>query len=148
MFSTLRREFRAGGRPYRLAQAREVIGQVARLDDARAHVRLVADVGNTRQRSINGGVTLTGLGAAASGIGLVLNVMVPVALIPTALGLASGWALVRRRISQLEQVHVALEQVLDRLEHGDIVLPSDRPSGPRPSAFVRIAEEIRRSLGT
>ena len=42
-------------------------------------------------------------------------------------------------------MQVALEQVLDRLERGEI-RPRQQLAGPRASAFVRIASEIRKSV--
>jgi hypothetical protein len=44
-----------------------------------------------------------------------------------------------------ERVQVALEQVLDRLERGEI-RPEHALPGPRASAFVRIADEIRKQF--
>ncbi len=72
--------------------------------------------------------------------------MLPVALIPVGLGLLTGFAVARRRRATLERVHVSLEQVLDRLEHGEIEV-QPRVEGPRPSAFVRIAEELKKTFG-
>ncbi len=146
VFSSLKREFSFSGRAYRLAKAKEVAGQVARLDEDRCHVQLVADLSNTRRTHLTGGATLGGAGAIATAIGLTLGVAAPVALIPLGLGLLVGYSVARRRRAQLERVHVALEQVLDRLEHGEIEV---QPKGVkhRPSALARIADEIKKSLG-
>jgi hypothetical protein len=146
VFSSIRREFKVGGRPYRLARAKEVVGQVTRLEEGRAHVRLLADLSNTRQSHLAAATTLAGVGAVASAIGLVLSVALPVALIPVGLGAVLGTMVARRRMGQVERVQVALEQVIDRLEHGEVRAP-EGPRGPRSSAFGRIADEIKKSLG-
>ncbi|MBE0595293.1 MAG: hypothetical protein IH616_23130, partial [Gemmatimonadales bacterium] len=54
-------------------------------------------------------------------------------------------ALARRRLSQVEQMQVSLEQVLDRLEHGEV--RPDGSGGRGLGAVERIARELRRSLG-
>jgi hypothetical protein len=145
IFSSLKRDLRVGGRPYRLARAREIAGQVTALDEDRSHVHMVADLSNTRRSYIGGGATLTASGAAATTVGLALGVMLPVALLPAGIGLIAGTALVRRRLSQVEEVHVSLEQVLDRLEHGEVQPPNeDAVAG---GMLERITGELRRGLG-
>lgn len=68
------------------------------------------------------------------------------ALLPVVLGSLLGFVAARRRRSQLERVQVAMEQVIDRLEHGEIGA-KPKLHAPRPSAFMRIADEIKKSLG-
>ncbi len=145
MFSSIKRELRVGGRAYRLAQAREIVGQVSPLDGGRCHVQLLADLANTRRSRLTGATTLAGSGAVATTIGLALGVMVPVALLPAGIGLVAGTALARKRMGQVEQMQVSLEQVLDRLEHGEI--SADRPGADRGGTIERLASEIRRNLG-
>jgi hypothetical protein len=145
MFSSIKRELKVGGRAYRLAQAREIVGQVWPLDGGRCHVQLLADLANTRRSRLSGATTLAGSGAVATTIGLALGVMVPVALLPAGIGLVAGAALARKRMGQVEQVQVSLEQVLDRLEHGEI--SADRPGADRGGTIERLASEIRRNLG-
>jgi len=147
MFSSVRRSLQIGGRSYELSRAKEIVGQVVPLEEGRCHVRLMADLSNTRSSHLVGGASLAGAGAVATAVGVTLNVMLPVALIPTALGGLLGFFAARQRRSQLERVQVALEQVLDRLEHGEIDT-TPKLQGPRPSAFVRIADEIRKTFGS
>jgi hypothetical protein len=142
-FSTIKRDLQIGGRPYALAKAREVSVQVAPLDERRSHVRLVADLANTRRGHLTTGVTLLGSGAAATAVGIVLGVALPVAVAPTILGALVGLVAVRNRRTRLERVQVGMEQVLDRLEHREIQVPAAAPGG----ALGRIADEIRRNLG-
>jgi len=146
MFSSLKREFKVGGRPYRLARSMEIVGQVAPLEQGRSHVRLLADMSNTRKSHLAGAVTMAGAGGIATAIGITLGVALPVTLIPLALGLLTGFAVARRRRGQVEQVQTAMEQVLDRLEHGEISPPPEEDRS-KPSTLERIAGEIRRNLG-
>jgi hypothetical protein len=146
MFSSLKREFKVGGRPYRLARSKEIVAQIAPLEEGRSHVRLLADLSNTRQSHLLGAATMLGAGGITTAIGVTLGVALPVALIPLGLGLMTGFAIARRRRGQVEEVHTALEQVLDRLEHGEISPPRES-NGGQASTFERIAGEIRKNLG-
>jgi hypothetical protein len=146
VLSSIKRELKLGGKSYQLSRAKEIVGQVVQLDQGRAHVRLVADLSNTRRSHLRSAATLAGAGAIASFIGVVLGVMLPVALAPVGLGLLTGLVVARRRRGTIERVQVNLEQVLDRLEHGEIET-QPRVEGPRQSAFVRIADEIRKTFG-
>ena len=145
MFSSIRREFKVGGRAYRLARAREIVGQVSPLDEGRCHVQLLADLSNSRRSHLGGAATLAGSGAIATTIGLTLGVMLPVAVLPVGVGLIAGMALARKRLTQVEQMHVSLEQVLDRLEHGEIDTTAGRLKAG--GTIERLAGEIRRNLG-
>lgn len=144
--ASLKRSLGAGGRQYLLARAREVTTQVIAVDDVRCHVRLVADLSNTRRERLNGAAVLAVLGAGATAVGFVLGVAELVAAAPAALGLVAGIGVARGRYGEVERVHVAAEQVLDRLEHGEIRLPR-RLEGPRENAIARMAEEFRRTFG-
>lgn len=116
------------------------------MEDGRAHVQLLADLSNTRRSHLTGAATLGGLGVLGTAVGLTLGVALPVALIPIGLGALLATMVARRRYSQVERVHVALEQVLDRLEHEEVKLPGGSDS-QRMGALERITSEIRRGLG-
>jgi Flp pilus assembly protein TadB len=122
------------------------VGQVVQLEEGRAHVRLVADLSNTRRAHLSSAAIVAGVGGIASFVGVTLGVMLPVALLPIGLGLLIGFAHARGRRRTMERTQVSLEQVLDRLEHGEIET-QPRVEGPRQSAFVRIADEIRKTFG-
>jgi hypothetical protein len=141
-FASLKRGFGIGGRDYRLAEAREVVGQVTEVAPDRSHVRLVADLANTQGAYLAGAGVLVLAGAATTGVLLVLGFAALVAVLPAPAAAVGGLALARSRSSSLERVQTALEQVLDRLEHGEIRMKSadDNP-------LARIAREIRRQLG-
>jgi hypothetical protein len=145
--ASLRRALSMGGRGYALTRAREVVGQVTALDQGRCHVRLLADLSNTRRERVGWATGLVSAGAASGAIGVVLGIAAPVAIAPLVVAGGIGWIVARSRLQEIERVHVALEQVLDRLEHGEP--DAERQvGGPRPSAFIRIADElIRKGLG-
>ncbi|MDH5196175.1 MAG: hypothetical protein OEY20_02850 [Gemmatimonadota bacterium] len=143
--ASLKRSFRVGGRNYQLAQAREVAAQASAVDTQRAYVRLAADVGNTRGRRIGGAAALAALGAAAAGLMLAFGVAPLVAILALPAASLGALGVARRHQREAAQVQVALEQVLDRLEHGEIQIPSKTPKGP-PPALEWIAGEIRRTL--
>lgn len=85
-------------------------------------------------------------GVAGSTAMIVVGFLLPVAVLP-AVAFAAAAVPVARSLHRrdAEQVGTALEQVLDRLEHGEI--KADRLlTGPRPSAFVRMADEIKKTL--
>ncbi len=145
VFASLKRSFEFGGRPYRLARTNQVAGRVTRIDAGHCHVRLLGDLSNARASNVRRGVGLAAAGVIFTGLGLIIGAYLPVALIPAALGVLAGFAVARARRSRLERVQVALEQILDRLEHGDIQPAAEVP-GPRASTFVRIAEEIKKTF--
>jgi len=59
----------------------------------------------------------------------------------------TGVLVARGRLREVERVRVTLEQILDRLEHGEVEA-QQQIRGPRQSAFVRIADELlKKALG-
>jgi hypothetical protein len=55
-------------------------------------------------------------------------------------------AAARSHVRENEKIQVALEQVLDRLERGEIRAEHRLP-GPKPHPLGRIADELRRTFG-
>jgi len=148
-FASIQRALGTKGKAYALARAAEVAGQVTQLEPGFCHVQLVANVQNLRRaRLIGAGVLATAAGAAAA-----LGAVVPIALISPILfvggaGLGIAAILVaRRHRAQNERIQVGLEQVLDRLERGEI-RPEHALPGPRGNPLVRIAEELRKAFDT
>ncbi len=146
MFASLRRSLRLSGRKYMLARAREMSGGVTELEPGTCHVRLTADLSNTRRNYAAGAVTLAGGSATMTTIGLVLGVALPVALLPLPVGLLLSYIAARARRPELESVQVAMEQILDRLERGEI--RPDTATGASDNPLRRIAEEIRKNIKT
>jgi hypothetical protein len=110
-FSSMRRDFNLGGRGYALARAVEVGATVVAVDAGRVLVRLDADLVVPRKRTVTGTAITASLGATA-GAGIVGGVV--------ALGgMAAAAGVARSHRKLVQRVQLALEQVLDRLEHGD-----------------------------
>lgn len=143
--ASIQRALGARGRTFALTRCDEVAGQVTQLEPGFCHVRLTADIRTQRAGRIGGTVAVTALGAAGAAVALTLGFALPLALIPAAAAGLIGVPVARLHPRQNERVVVALDQVLDRLEHGEI-RAEHLISGPRPSAFVRIADEIKRTL--
>jgi len=121
LFDALRRGLNVGGRDYVLSRAHEVSATVVPVDGERSLVRLDADLGTHRSSVAGQGATLVGLGAASSGIAVVLGVLVPVAVVPAIAAGAIGYYQARARHARaLARTQLALEQVLDRLERGEL----------------------------
>ena len=142
LFGKLRRTVNVSGRGYYLMDAGQVSATVLPVDGSRVVVRLDADIHASRSRRVGMGAFLAAMGAAASGvIGLGLIVAhIPLfiaagsAVLPFAGSTVAAYKLARTHRTVLASVQLALEQVLDRLEHGEF----ERPGGllgaisPRP----------------
>jgi hypothetical protein len=130
-FDAVRRGLNVGGRGYMLTRAHDVSATVVPVDAERVLVRLDADFGSHRSAVAGQGATLIGLGALSSGAAALLGVILPVAVVPAVAASAIGYVQARRRHARtLSRAQLALEQVLDRLERGEL---------PRPSLLGAIA---------
>lgn len=117
----IKRAFKPGGRDFALANAFEVAATVIAIDDLRSHVVLDGDFRSRRTRvsmQVAGGV---GLGGVLSGALMFTALPVIVAAAPvvaiSALGVFGGRQLQARVVSRAQ---LALEQLLDRLERGEL----------------------------
>ena len=143
-FASIQRALGAGtkGRRFALAGAAEVTGQVTPLETGFCHVGLSADVRPRRGGRITGGGVILSLTGFTTAIAAVL--LGPIALIPVAVGVPIALAIARHHRADNERIHVAMEQVLDRLERAEI--RSEHALPPAAHTFVRIAEEVRKAL--
>ncbi|HXF96604.1 MAG TPA: hypothetical protein VNI61_10955, partial [Gemmatimonadales bacterium] len=141
-FASIQRAL-GGARRYALARAGEVSSQVTQLEPGFCLVRLEADVRRQRKERLGGGAALAGVGGVLAVAAATAGAPQLVPLIPAAAGVFLGALVARSHRAPNERTAVALEQVLDRLERGEI-RPEHALPGPRASAFVRMAEEIRR----
>ncbi|PYO85824.1 MAG: hypothetical protein DMD65_00100 [Gemmatimonadetes bacterium] len=146
-FASIQRALGAGGKTFALARATEVGGQVTQLETGFCHVRLVADVRGERARRLWGAALLVLWGAVLAGVLPALGALAPWAAIPTAVAWAAALAVARRHRRENERIQVGLEQVLDRVEHGEIK-PEHALPGSRVTTFARIAEEFRKAFDT
>jgi hypothetical protein len=142
LFGKIRRTVNVSGRGYYLVDAGQVSATVLPVDNTRVVVRLDADIHASRSRRVGMGGVLAGVGAVASGLlglGLVvahlpLIIAAGAAILPFAGGSLAAYRVARTHRSVLASVQLALEQILDRLEHGEL----DRSGGllgaisPRP----------------
>lgn len=120
---SLRRAF--GSRDYALFRANQIMATVVPIDAASTVVRIEADYSELRGTMAKQSVLGAGFGTAATGAAIVMNVMLPVAIVP-AIGLTALSYLGSRRRQQhaLQRGVLALEHILDRLERGDQESPS------------------------
>ncbi len=145
LFAEMKRGFALDGKAYHLARALDVSVQLAALEDGYCHAELSADVSNLRNSTFGGAATLAGAGLLAALALLVVPGLAPLAALPLAGGLLLGWVVGRTPRAKAERMQLALEQVLDSLERGEI-RPRHRLAAPRASAFARLANEIKRSV--
>jgi hypothetical protein len=135
-WATFRRLAPSAGRMYDLLRAREVGATAVAVDETRALVRLDADVSSARAQRLQGGAAVAAGGLALGGMltgFLTVIAMAPLVpaiamgAVPAALGVAAFAAVARTHRHTVERAQLALEQVLDRLEHGD---------ARRPASFI------------
>lgn len=143
-YASLKRAFGSRGRRYVLSRTREVAGAVTAVDNTTCHVQLVADIGNAFREQVTGAAVIGTAGLAGTSVALVVGVMVPVAVIPAAVCGALAFVVARRQRQRAAEASVALEQVLDRLEHGEA--DQRTPSTGGTSPLVQVAQEIRRAF--
>ena len=148
-FASIQRAL-AGKRRYSLAQADEITAQVIQLEPGFCLVRLEADIRQQRTKRISGGTVLAVIGWGLTGATALIAPPLALAqllmLVP-GVGLTIGGAAIARTYRGAnERMLIALEQVLDRLERGEIRSSSSQDALPGAQTFVRIAEEVRKAF--
>ena len=124
LLGAARRFFNVGGRGYALSRAHEVAATAVAVNGARTLVRLDADLVPYRRSLARQSAGVSVLGAASTGVLVALHVMTAVAIAPAVVVAAGAWYAARGingRIASAAQL--ALEQLLDRLERGEITKP-------------------------
>ncbi|MEP7085781.1 MAG: hypothetical protein ABI884_00485, partial [Gemmatimonadota bacterium] len=109
---------------YRLVAAEEVSATVIAVDAERSIVRLDANLMKVRSHFVAGGGSMVAVGGVAGGVMMALGVMTVVAALPVAAGLVAGYFISRGHGPQVVGAQLALEQMLDRLERGELQRPS------------------------
>jgi hypothetical protein len=137
-WATFRRLAPAAGRMYDLLRAREVAATAVPVDETRTLVRLDADVSNSRAHRLQSGAAVATSGIAVGGLLASFFVVIAAAplapavligTVPAVMGVAGFAAVVRTHRHTVERAQLALEQVLDRLEHGE---------ARRPASFIDV----------
>ncbi len=149
-FAEMKRGLGVGGKSYQLAKAQEVAVAVTQLEAGFCHVELSADISDARAGSATGGGIAAGsLGAVGLAMVAVLagppGLVLAVAMVPLGLAAAAMPLVSRGHRRHATRMQLGLEQLLDRLEHGEIK-PQHRPLPQGMFAFGRVAEEIRRAI--
>jgi len=144
-FASIQRAF-AGKRRYSLARAAEIAAQVVQLEPGFCLVRLEADIRPERTKRISGASVLFVLGWGMTAAAALFVPPLALAQLLPGVGLTLGGAAVARTYRGAnERMQVALEQILDRLERGDV--RSSSPGVlPVTQTFVKIAEEVRKAF--
>jgi hypothetical protein len=141
-FASIQRAL-AGQRRYALARAVEITSQVVQLEPGFCLVRLEANVRQQRASRITGAMVMALIGWGLTGATALIApplALAQILMLVPGVGLTIGGAVVARTYRGAnERMRVALEQVLDRLERGEI-----HESAPVALPFVRIAEEVRK----
>ena len=120
-FVGLKRALKAGGRDYALSRAFEVAATAIAVDDTRTHVALDADFRTHRSLAMGQIGATSFFGAAATASLLVMHVFAPIAIVPVVVMPMFGIAGARSAHNRvLPRAQLALEQLLDRLERGDV----------------------------
>lgn len=124
LVGTIRRALNVGGRGYALARAFEVAATAVPIDASRTMVRIDADLASFRSSLARQSTGLTTLGIAAGGAMIALHFAIAAAAAPVVLigaGAFYGARGLNARTATAAQL--ALEQLLDRLERGEIGKP-------------------------
>ncbi len=138
----VKRALKSGGRDYALSRAHEVAATVMPIDNQRVHVVLEGDFTPRRVAAAQQAIGSAGLGALVGGSLLFISVPVILAAAPVVLLGASGVAAARGLQHRVvTRAQLALEQLLDRLERGDI---GRRPGETLLGAIVAAATQLPR----
>lgn len=125
---SLKRMIGGRGRQYLLTRAGETTATVVPVDATRVVVSLTADLHAARSTRVGSGAAVASAGVAGSAVGLSLISVLGVvpqfeliaaagALLPGIAGIAGGWGIAASHRGRVEALTVALEKVLDHLEH-------------------------------
>src|SRR3954470_768322 len=134
----IQRALNVGGRGYPLARATEVAATTTPVDNNRTLIALDASLTKHRETMVLQTAAVSGLGAAATAVGVVLAVAVPVAVIPAVI--LPGpmlWISRRMHANAVARGQLALEQLLDHLERGD-----HRQPGGLLGALVNLSSRV------
>jgi hypothetical protein len=127
LFGKIRRTVNVSGKGFYLMDAAQVSATVLPVDSSRVVVRLDADIHPSRSRRLGASGVVGAIGLAISGVvglglvvaGLPVLIAAGGTVIPIAGSGIGAYQIARSHRSVLSSVQLALEQILDRLEHGE-----------------------------
>jgi len=145
VFAAVRRGLNAGGHGYHLTRAAQVSATVLSVDEKRVVVRFDADLTPNRKTRAAIGTVLGGgglLGAAGVGFGLTVAsvpflLVAAVSAVPLIAGGALGYYAANGHRNVLACAQLALEQILDRLEHREMARSDTLLSALVPGRLLR-----------
>jgi hypothetical protein len=121
LVGAVRRAFNVGGRGYALSRAHDVAATAVAVDEQRTLVHLDADLGAFRSSLAKQTAGLSALGVISTGAMIALGFMVPIAVVPAVVVSAGSFYGARGMNARvLSAAQLALEQLLDRLERGEL----------------------------
>ena len=121
LIGTVRRALNVGGRGYALSRAHEVAATAVAVDGSRTLVRIDADLAPFRTSLARQGAGATAIGVASIPALIALHFAAAIAIAPAVL-VGAGAFYIARGINArtATAAQLALEQLLDRLERGEI----------------------------
>jgi hypothetical protein len=143
LVGNIKRGFNLGGRGYALSKAAEVGATVVAVDEARTLVRLDADLEAPRRAIVAWSTVTAGLsaggGVALAAVAVVANVPLAIAAVAGGAialsGVAGATAIAKAHRKLVDRAQLALDQVLDQLEHGTVT--------PKPRLLDQISSVVK-----
>ena len=128
LFGKIRRTVNVTGKGFYLMDAAQVSATVLPVDASRVVVRLDADIHPSRARRVGASGVVGAIGLGVSGVvalgllvaGLPLLIAAGATAIPIAGSGIGAYQVAKSHRTVLSSVQLALEQILDRLEHGEV----------------------------
>ncbi len=129
LLASMQASFNFGGRAYALTSSGEVGATAVAIDADQTMVRLDADFSVGRRRSAGWSVVTAGTMLLGAGGLVAFTLSVPGASVPIGAAVGGVWSVVGAAVAtglaaaqrrKVARAQLALEQILDRLEHGEI----------------------------
>jgi hypothetical protein len=156
-FAEMKRGFGVGGKSYHLAKAEDVTVVVTQLETGFCHVEITANIRGKRNAVATATTATAGvLGALGVGVLAVLSVplpFLPVAAAPLVAAVAAPTIGSHTQRKFAQNMQLAVEQVLDRLERGEIkprhqTTPRGGLADLGAMLFDKVNAEVRRAIET
>lgn len=151
LLGSLQQGLNFSGRAYGLRASNEVGATVVAVDAERCVVRLDASFADSRRNHVIGGAVAAGGGLLGLGgmIGLAslgpqgsIAIGALIGLVPALAGSGISYAVARTHRRKIERAQIALEQVLDRLERGELRRTS--PLSPLTDLIDVVSRRVER----